>query len=159
MAASENEFVAFLQSINLAVEYFERFKETGFDDIDLIKSLEPGELQNMFDMVGLAAKPGHVLKFKKAIAQLTAPTQQSTRNVDQSSIPQKKVQKSKFFIAMHIIEILLPFASNCRLRTFFRVCLGFKHVRLPLKTCYFEPVHQTVLTANQTCLQAPPPMF
>jgi hypothetical protein len=42
MAASENEFEAFLQSINLAVEYFERFKETGFDDIDLIKSLEPG---------------------------------------------------------------------------------------------------------------------
>ena len=105
MAASENEFEAFLQSINLAVEYFERFKETGFDDIDLIKSLEPGELQNMFDMVGLSAKPGHVLKFKKAIAQLTAPTPQRTGNVDQSYVPQKRVQKSKF-LTMHIIKLL-----------------------------------------------------
>lgn len=97
MAASENEFEAFLQSINLAVEYFERFKETGFDDIDLIKSLEPGELQNMFDMVGLAAKPGHVLKFKKAIAQLTAPTPQRTGNVDQSSVPfVRKFKKVSF---------------------------------------------------------------
>lgn len=105
MAASENEFEAFLQSINLAVEYFERFKETGFDDIDLVKSLEPGELQHMFDLVGLVAKPGHVLKFKKAIAQLVAPTPQRTGNAAQSSVPQKKIQKSKF-LPIYIIKLL-----------------------------------------------------
>ena len=63
-----SDFSSQFESINLAVEYFERFKETGFDGIDLIKSLEPGELQNMFDIVGLAAKLGHVLKFKKVIS-------------------------------------------------------------------------------------------
>ena len=97
MAASEGKFQAFLKSINLDVEYFERFKETGFDDVDLVKSLEPEELQHMFDLVGLAAKPGHILKFKKAVAQLHAPTPQRNSNVSQSSVPQKKVQKSKFF--------------------------------------------------------------
>jgi hypothetical protein len=53
----------------------------------------------MFDMVGLAAKPGHahVLKFKKAIAQLTAPTPQRTGNVDQSSVPfVRKFKKVSF---------------------------------------------------------------
>lgn len=104
MAAGENEFESFLKSIDLAKEYLERFKETDFDDIGLGKSLESEEQRQMFDLVGLSAKPGHLLKFKKAVAAYfrspddTGVLNTSTQRIDNSvpsTVPQKKVQKSK----------------------------------------------------------------
>ena len=55
--AAEKEFESFLQSINLAEDYLERFNETGFNDIELVKSLELDEQRQMFDLVGLSGKP------------------------------------------------------------------------------------------------------
>lgn len=97
--AGENEFESFLQSISLAGEYLERFKETGFNDVELVKSLESEEQRQMFDLVGLSAKPGHLLKFKKSIASYVRDTTatQGIENGIQSFVPQKKVQKSRFF--------------------------------------------------------------
>lgn len=90
MAATESAFEAFLKSINLAEEYFEQLKKTGFEDIDLVKSLEPEELQNMFDLVGLSAKPGHVLKFNKAV-NIAQHTDSVVEGSIPCSVPQKKV--------------------------------------------------------------------
>ena len=66
--AAGNEFERFLQSINLAEEYLNKFIKTGYNDIALLKSLESQGQQDMFDLTGLSTKPGHRLKFKKAIA-------------------------------------------------------------------------------------------
>ena len=38
--AAGNEFERFLQSINLAEEYLDKFIKTGYNDIALLKSLE-----------------------------------------------------------------------------------------------------------------------
>ena len=56
----------FLDSINLKLEYFQRFKDSGYDDLDLIKSLTDQEYQEMFVLAGMSTKPGHILKFKKS---------------------------------------------------------------------------------------------
>lgn len=65
--ADNTTFEAFLSSLNFAEEYLQRFKDTGFDDIELIKSLDAEEKQQMFELVGLSKKPGHLLKFKKGL--------------------------------------------------------------------------------------------
>jgi hypothetical protein len=98
MAAKASEFESFLKSLNFAEEYLQRFVQAGFDDLDLIKSLEPEELQHMFDLVGLSAKPGHVLKFKKAVVSSNnlKSSMQQGGTVPQGSITQRMVQKSKF---------------------------------------------------------------
>ena len=53
----------------------------------------------MFDPVGLSAKPGHLLKFKKAVAAYSR-SPARTQGIDNSvpsTVTQKKVQKSNFF--------------------------------------------------------------
>jgi hypothetical protein len=50
--------------------YLERFKDTGYDDIDLLIDATDEELNQMFDIVTMSTKPGHVLKFKKSLANL-----------------------------------------------------------------------------------------
>ena len=87
----------FLESINLKLEYLERFKDLGYDDLDLIKSLSDQEYQEMFTLVGMSSKPGHILKFKKALSALLA---EQTETVDKSKhtssgLKQTKVQTSK----------------------------------------------------------------
>ena len=96
--AAEKEFESFLQSINLAEDYLERFNASGFNDIELVKSLELDEQRQMFDLVGLSGKPGHLLKFKKAIASYTRNLGSiNIDNSNQTAVPaQKKAQKSKF---------------------------------------------------------------
>ena len=97
--AAEKEFERFLQSINLADEYLEQFIKTGYNDLDLLKSFELQEQQDMFNIIGLSTKPGHLLKFKKAIAsydstRLTAPDKEIRREHD--NIPQR-FRKVSFF--------------------------------------------------------------
>jgi hypothetical protein len=55
----------FLDFVNF--EYLQRFKDSGYDDLDFIKSLADEEHQEMPNLVGMSRKPGHILKFKKAI--------------------------------------------------------------------------------------------
>jgi hypothetical protein len=56
--AEENEFESFVKSVNLAEGYLERLNDTGFNDIELIKSLESEKERKMQNLVGLSAKPG-----------------------------------------------------------------------------------------------------
>lgn len=65
--ADNTTFEAFLSSLNLTEEYLQRFKDTGFYDLELIKTLNAEERQQMFDLLGLSNKPGHLLKFKKSL--------------------------------------------------------------------------------------------
>ena len=65
-----NTLEAFLSSLNFAEEYLQRFKDTGFDDMELIKSLNAEEMQQMFELVGLSKKLGHLLKFKKGLCSI-----------------------------------------------------------------------------------------
>ena len=56
----------------------------------------------MFDLVGLSTKPGHLLKSKKAVAAYSR-SPARTQGIDNSvpsTVPQKKVQKSKFFVVI-----------------------------------------------------------
>ena len=97
--AAGNEFERFLQSINLTEEYLDKFIKTGYNDIALLKSFESQEQQDMFDLTGLSTKPGHRLKFKKAIASYDSTrfiTTQGKKTHDLANIPPKKVQRSKF---------------------------------------------------------------
>ena len=41
-------------SLPIAEEYLQIFKDTGFDDMELIKSLNAEEMQQMFELVGLS---------------------------------------------------------------------------------------------------------
>ena len=68
--ADNNTLEAFLSSLNFAEEYLQRLKDTGFDDMELIKSLNAGEMQQTFELVGLSKKPGHLLKFKKGLCSI-----------------------------------------------------------------------------------------
>ncbi len=65
MADNYTASEAFLSSLNFAEEYLQRFKDTGFDDIELIKSLDAEEKQQMFE---------HLLKFKKGLCSLETPS-------------------------------------------------------------------------------------
>ena len=68
--ADNNTLEAFLSLLNFAEEYLQRFKDTGFDDMESIKSLNAEEMQQMFELVGLLKKPGHLLKFKKGLCSI-----------------------------------------------------------------------------------------
>ena len=97
--AAGNEFERFLQSINLAEEYLDKFVKTGYNDMALLKSLESQEQQDIFDLTGLLTKPSHRLKFKKAIVSYDNTsfiTTQGKKTHDPANIPPKKVQRSKF---------------------------------------------------------------
>ena len=47
-----NEFNKWLRSSNLT-EYAEKFKENGFDDLDLLKSMDEGEISSMIEDLGI----------------------------------------------------------------------------------------------------------
>ena len=75
----------------------EQFVKTDYNNLDLLKSLELPEQQDMFYITGLSSKPGHLLKFKKALAsydstRLTATDKEIRR--EPNNTPPKKVQKS-----------------------------------------------------------------
>ncbi|XP_028418316.1 uncharacterized protein LOC114543598 [Dendronephthya gigantea] len=63
-------FANFLSSLNFTALYSDRFKDTGYDDIGLLIDATNEELNQMFDIVGMSTKPGHVLKFKKSLESL-----------------------------------------------------------------------------------------
>lgn len=50
-----NEFNEWLRSSNLT-EYAEKFKENGFDDLDLLKSMDEGEISSMIEDLGSQSK-------------------------------------------------------------------------------------------------------
>ena len=54
--ADNNTLEAFLSLLNFAEEYLQRFKDTGFDDMELIKSLLNAEEMQQFELVGLSKK-------------------------------------------------------------------------------------------------------
>ena len=71
-------FQDFLASLKLSEQYLERFEESGYDDLDLLKDATSEELIQMFDITGMSKKPGHVLKFKKGLRQICGQQQQSS---------------------------------------------------------------------------------
>ena len=50
-------------------EYAAQFSENGYDDLNLLKTLNEGEIKEMIKNLKIE-KPGHVLKIKKCIDQL-----------------------------------------------------------------------------------------
>ena len=66
--ANENNFMDWLESSSLK-EYAAQFSENGYDDLDLLKTLNEGESKAMIKNLKIE-KPGHVLKIKKCIDQL-----------------------------------------------------------------------------------------
>ena len=56
-SVQSNEFSEWLRSSNLT-EYAEKFSENGFDDIDLLKSMDEGEITSMIEDIGIE-KRGH----------------------------------------------------------------------------------------------------
>ena len=96
--ANSFDIETFLDSVNLKDEYLQHFKDTGYDDIELVKSLTDEEKQEMFTLVGLSTKPGHLLKFRKALAALHVQQIQDDQKPSTGScgrIQHTKVQKSK----------------------------------------------------------------
>lgn len=67
---ADESFENFLSSLNFTTLYLDRFKDTGYDDIGLLIDATNEELNQMFDIVGMSTKPGHVLKFKKSLESL-----------------------------------------------------------------------------------------
>ena len=63
----DQSFETFILILNFTTLYLQRFKDTGYDDMDLLLSASMDELNQMFDIVGMSTKPGHVLKFKKSL--------------------------------------------------------------------------------------------
>ena len=61
--ADNTSFDGFLSSLNFTEEYLQRFKDTGFDNIKLIKTLKAKERGLMFDLEGLSNTPEHLFKF------------------------------------------------------------------------------------------------
>ena len=68
-------------------------KPLSYDDLDLVKSLTDQEYQEMFALVGMSAKPGHILKFKKALSTLLA---EQTETVDKSNPVNSRLKLTKF---------------------------------------------------------------
>lgn len=100
---ADNTIESFLSSLNFVEEYLQRFKDSGFDDLELIKSLDTEEKQQMFEVVGLSRKPGHLLKFKKGLCSLEPPsTIQTSRGPAESlrneTTTATKTSKSASFI-------------------------------------------------------------
>ena len=75
-----NPWVTEIQSSHLT-EYAEKFKENGFDDLDLLKSMDEGEISSMVEELGIE-KRGHIMKLKKCLSWLKAPVSVSTRPND-----------------------------------------------------------------------------
>ena len=53
------------------------FEESGYYDLDLLKHAISEELTQMFDIIGMSKKPGHVLKFRKELQQIFGQQQQT----------------------------------------------------------------------------------
>jgi hypothetical protein len=60
-----DEFSEWLLSSNLT-EYSEKFSENGFDDLNLLKSMDEGEISSMIEDIGIE-KRGHIIKLKKCL--------------------------------------------------------------------------------------------
>ena len=67
--ADNNTLEAFLSLLNFAEEYLQRFKDTGFDDMELIKSLLNAEEMQQFELVGLSKKTGPFFKVQERLVQ------------------------------------------------------------------------------------------
>ena len=62
-----------------------------------------------------------------------------------------RLQNTQITNAM-IFDYILPFASNCELRTFYHVCLRFKRKRLPLKRANLNlSIKQFLLRNKHVC--------
>ncbi len=90
--SNPDSIVVFLDTLKLKDEYLQRFKDTGFDDLNLLKSLSEDERQDMFNLVGLSNKPGHLLKFKKA---LVAACENQIRDQQHQVVRNPNQRKSK----------------------------------------------------------------
>ena len=65
--------------------YSAAFAEYGYDDLELIDSMTDEERQEMFKKVGLTEKPGHLLKFTKALATRSLAVDENTGGNSNSS--------------------------------------------------------------------------
>lgn len=66
MAADmEDKFASWLKSVGLD-KYSAQFASNGYDDLDLLSTLDTGEVKSMIDTPGIGMK-GHVLKLEKSI--------------------------------------------------------------------------------------------
>ncbi len=104
--SNPDSIVVFLDTLKLKDEYLQRFKDTGFDDLNLLKSLSEDERQDMFSLVGLSNKPGHLLKFKKALVAACENDKRPATSSCEESKP-KKVQNSK------CVYLLLLYTELC----------------------------------------------
>ena len=79
-------------------EYLDRFNNLGFDDLEFLQSLTDEERQETFIAVGLSVKPGHLVKFRKALTVLCNKSKQkevSPSSANTEVTQPRKVQKSK----------------------------------------------------------------
>jgi hypothetical protein len=84
-SVQSNEFSEWLRSSNLT-EYAEKFSENGFDDIDLLKSMDEGEITSMIEDIGIE-KRGHIMKIKKCLNWLKAPVTQTVSVNTRPNVP------------------------------------------------------------------------
>jgi hypothetical protein len=70
-----DEFSEWLLSSNLT-EYAKKFSKNGFDDLNLLKSMDEGEISSMIEDIGIE-KQGHIIKLKKCLDWLKAPVTQT----------------------------------------------------------------------------------
>eukprot|EP00794_Sanderia_malayensis_P001759 gene1759-1960_t len=91
--AAEESFDSWLSSTNLQ-EYAERFKQNGFDDIELLKQMDHEEIEAMILLIGMEKK-GHILKLKKCLMGLKAPLKQPAPSAASASGDGGKVKQTK----------------------------------------------------------------
>ena len=64
-----NEFNEWLWSSNLT-EYAKKFKENGFDDLDLLKSMDEGEISSLIEDLGIE-KRCHINEVFKLVKNIS----------------------------------------------------------------------------------------
>ena len=94
MAAEvENGFSLWLKSLGL-LKYLGQFVANGYDDLDLLRSMNTDELKSLIDTLGIGMK-GHILKLEKSIHALqnASTTTRSTSSVSKEKKPAEKKQE------------------------------------------------------------------
>lgn len=112
MAADmENRFSLWLKSIGL-LKYSGQFVANGYDDLDLLTSMDADELKSMIETLGIGKK-GHILKLEKSVHALQNLSGPSTGSTNTSVLKERKPTEKKLMQTGECSLILLV-NLNCK---------------------------------------------
>ena len=102
-----------LKSINLG-QYYEKFENEGYDDLEFLVKLDENEVKDLFINVGMS-KSGHIVKFKKSLLELQSQSAESGSLLTKESNTTEKVINTLKIKSQSSTYSFNKFCKDCKL--------------------------------------------